>query len=509
MKIFKMLFSKFALSALILLAQVFLIVAVAVWLTEYFIIFQIISTVIGLAMFLTIINKKEPCEFKLPWLVLFLIFPFLSLMIYLMFAKVRLSKKQIKRMTLVFNACKEQVTLNEETDNELKEKLGAYYGIERYLQVNAGTHGYFNNQISYYKVGEEFYADLLVELNKAEKFIFMEYFILDPGKMWDGIHKVLAEKAKAGVEVRLMYDDIGSMTMLKSNYYKKLQKEGINCIKFNPFRPIVSGIFNNRDHRKITVVDGKVAFTGGVNLGDEYINENHRLGHWKDTAIRVRGSAATSFTAMFLLNFDSMSKSSIDYEKYFPTEYESYSDKGYINFFGDGPKPAYNEYVGENNYINLINKAEKYVYITTPYLIIDYNMANALRSAAFRGVDVRIVTPHIPDKKMILTMTRSNYPFLMEAGVRIYEYTPGFIHAKGLIADDKTAFVGTINLDYRSLVHHFECGAVLIDTPCIENIKEDIDATISASQEIVLENFKLSWIKRLLASIINLFSPML
>ena len=204
-------------------------------------------------------------------------------------------------------------------------------------------------------------------------------------------------------------------------------------------------------------------------------------------------------------NFDSTSKLSPEYGKYFPTEHENYDDDGYINFFGDGPKPVYKEYVGENNYINLINQAEKYVYITTPYLIIDYTLATALRDAAFRGVDVRIVTPHIPDKKLILTMTRSNYPFLMEAGVKIYEYTPGFIHAKGLIADDKVAFVGTINLDYRSLVHHFECGAVLIDTPCIKNIKEDVDQTIAVSQEITAENFKLSGFKRLLASVVNLF----
>lgn len=327
--------------------------------------------------------------------------------------------------------------------------------------------------------------------------------------MWDSIHEILRRKAESGVEVRLMYDDIGTVGMLKSGYFKKLRKEGINCYKFNPFRPVVSGIFNNRDHRKITVIDGRVGYTGGVNLGDEYINENKRLGHWKDTALKIRGSAVENLCKMFLQAFDMTAKSVSDYAKYLDIEYERFADEGYIHPFGDGPKPYYAEQVGENNYINLINRAKKYVYITTPYLIIDHNIESALRNAALRGVDVRIIVPHIPDKKLVFNMTRSHYPYLMQTGVKIYEYTPGFIHAKSLVADDEFAFVGTINLDYRSLVHHYECGAVLYKTPCIALIKEDIDATIAVSQEVTKENYRMGRFARAVNSVLTIFAPML
>ena len=327
--------------------------------------------------------------------------------------------------------------------------------------------------------------------------------------MWDGIHEILKQKAAAGVEVRVMYDDIGCAGLLPGSYYKKLKKEGIDCVKFNPFRPVVSGIHNNRDHRKITVIDGKVGYTGGVNLADEYINETSRFGHWKDTALKIQGSAVSNLTVLFLQLFDAMRKSFSDFEKYLGTDYESFDEDGYIHPFGDGPKPFYSELVGSNNFINIINSAEKYVWISTPYLIPDYNLLSALRSAAYRGVDVRIITPGIPDKKIIFNMTRSNYKYLLQAGVKIYEYSPGFIHAKEMLADGVTAFVGTVNLDYRSLVHHYECGAVLYKTPCISEIEEGFEETLQASREITDDNFKMNFFASLLNGILDLFSPML
>ncbi len=337
----------------------------------------------------------------------------------------------------------------------------------------------------------------------------MEYFIIDHGRMWDGIHEILKQKAAAGVEVRVMYDDIGCAGLLPGSYYKKLKKEGIDCVKFNPFRPVVSGIHNNRDHRKITVIDGKVGYTGGVNLADEYINEISRFGHWKDTALKIQGSAVSNLTVLFLQLFDAMRKSFSDFEKYLGTDCESFDEEGYIHPFGDGPKPFYSELVGSNNFINIINSAEKYVWISTPYLIPDYNLLSALRSASYRGVDVRIITPGIPDKKIIFNMTRSNYKYLLQAGVKIYEYSPGFIHAKEMLADGVTAFVGTVNLDYRSLVHHYECGAVLYKTPCISEIEEGFEETLQASREITDDNFKMNFFASLLNGILNLFSPML
>ena len=509
MKILKLLFSKIFISALALLIQVALFAAVLLFFETYFAVFQLFCAVLGIAVFLGIVNKKESPEFKLPWIAIILLLPFFGLVIYCMFANSKMPEKQYRRMVGIACRCKKYAELTESENDDIRETLGGYYGAESYLRRTSFTRGHLKNEVRYFPTGEEFYADLLKELEKAEKFIFMEYFIIDYGKMWNGIYDILLRKARSGVEVRVMYDDIGTAGLLKSNYCKKLKKDGINCRKFNPFRPVVSGIHNNRDHRKITVIDGKTAYTGGVNVADEYINETERFGHWKDTAVRIRGSAVSNLTQLFLQMFDAGHTADEDYEKYLGIEYEAFEEGGCVHPFGDGPKPFYKELAGANNYINIINCAKNYVYITTPYLIPDYNIVSALRAAAIRGVDVRIITPHRPDKKIIFNMTRSNYKYLLEAGVKIYEYTPGFIHAKSAVADGEIAFVGTINFDYRSLVHHYECGVTLFKTPCIADIKADLDETLALSQEITIENFKMGFFASLVTSVLNLFSPML
>lgn len=509
MKLFKLLFSKIFISALALLVQVLLILTVLLLFEQYVLAFQIFSLFVGVVIFMDLVAKKESPEFKLPWLFVLIALPFFGMAIYCLFGRSRMSYKQYKFMIEFACRCKKYSEISPEDDAELKAYLGKTGGIENYLRRNSFSRGHLHNKVDYFKSGEEFYADLLCELEKAESFIFMEYFIIDRGRMWDGIHEILKQKAAAGVEVRVMYDDIGCAGLLPGSYYKKLKKEGIDCVKFNPFRPVVSGIHNNRDHRKITVIDGKVGYTGGVNLADEYINEISRFGHWKDTALKIQGSAVSNLTVLFLQLFDAMRKSFSDFEKYLGTDYESFDEEGYIHPFGDGPKPFYSELVGSNNFINIINSAEKYVWISTPYLIPDYNLLSALRSAAYRGVDVRIITPGIPDKKIIFNMTRSNYKYLLQAGVKIYEYSPGFIHAKEMLADGVTAFVGTVNLDYRSLVHHYECGAVLYKTPCISEIEEGFEETLQASREITDDNFKMNFFASLLNGILNLFSPML
>lgn len=503
MKFLKLLFSKIIVVVLLLLIQIVLIFA-AVSFLELFPLFQLISIIIALSIFFNIVNKKESPEFKIPWLVLLFLLPLFTIMVYILFANAKMSKKDCRRLQAI-----QSKTNNHTASVDCTAVLGDNIGIENYLYKSGSTSGHINNRVTYFKLGEEFWQDLLAELDKAEKYIFMEYFIVHNGKMWDAIHDILAKKAKQGVEVRFMYDDIGSVGAVKFGFCKKLRKEGIDCRKFNPFRPVVSGVHNNRDHRKITVIDGKIGYTGGVNLGDEYINENHRLGHWKDTAIKIEGSAVDNLLTLFLQLFDmNAKKGDEDYDKYYITEHETFEGGGYIHPFGDGPKPFYSEQIGENNYLNLIGSAKHYCYITTPYLILDYNLTMALRNAAMRGVDVRIITPHIPDKKIVFNITRSNYPYLLKAGVKIYEYTSGFMHAKMLIADDELAFVGTINLDYRSLVHHYECGAVMYKTPCISDIKDDFDKTISVSQEVMQSNFKMSKFRRLANAVLNIFSPM-
>ena len=306
-----------------------------------------------------------------------------------------------------------------------------------------------------------------------------------------------------------MYDDIGSINKIKSNYYKKLRKMGIACVKFNRFKPIMTAVHNNRDHRKITVIDGTIGYTGGINFADEYINEKTLYGHWKDTGIRLEGEAVKNLTIMFLQNYSVWNKKEEQMANYIPLQTNTDYKDGVVFAFGDGPNPLYPEAVGENAYLNIINNAKKYVYITTPYLIIDYLLLNALRNASLRGVDVKIITPHIPDKKTVFLLTRSNYTALIEAGVKIYEYTPGFIHSKVILSDDEVAIVGTINLDYRSLVHHFENGVWLYKTSSIKSIAFDLQNTLSVSKQISKKDAKQNFFVRIICSILNLFSPLL
>lgn len=327
--------------------------------------------------------------------------------------------------------------------------------------------------------------------------------------MWDQIHDILKEKAAQGVEVYFLYDDFGCIATLPWNYHKLLNDEGIHCEIANKFSPVLSRIHNNRDHRKITVIDGKVGFTGGINLADEYINAVEIFGHWKDTAVKLEGEAVRNLMALFLTNWNANSKKNhIDVGKYMNAPLRMTEGKGVVIPFGSGPEPIYKDNVGKNVYLNMINSAKRYLYITTPYLICDREMLNALCLAAQKGVDVRIITPHIPDKRTVFWMTRSNYRVLLNAGVRIFEYTPGFIHAKNFVCDDKFAVCGTLNLDYRSLVHHFECGAWMYEPDCILDMKEDFLNTEAISEEVVNgKTIMRSW-QRFIAEVLKVFSPM-
>ena len=352
------------------------------------------------------------------------------------------------------------------------------------------------------------FADMLAVLEKAEHYIFLEYFIVSEGKMWDRILEVLKQKAAQGVDVRVIYDDMGCLARLPAGYHSWLEKEGIKCMAFNPVVPLISLVMNHRDHRKIMVVDGHTAFTGGINLADEYINVKARFGYWKDTGIRLKGEAVWSFTVMFLEMWNAYRNEDDDIQKYRPSVWhpDPFTGEGIVCPYTDTPLDG--EPLAENIYLDILNQAQKYVYIFTPYLILDDVMRNTLCHAAARGVDVRIVTPGIPDKKVVFRLTRSNYAMLLKAGVRIYEYTPGFIHAKSYICDDEFGVVGSVNMDYRSLYLHFECAALLYQTEALTELKRDVLDTIGQSREIMLEDCKKGFFGELFDSVLRVFAPL-
>ena len=503
MKILKLLFSKWGLSVLLILLQLSIIgVAITIG-YEYFWIIQFVTDVAGVVVFFLLINKDQNTDFKIPWLFLILFVPVLGTLLYLMFGRNRMKKKDYKFLNEIFTNLGPHAE-KAPTKEELEAFLGEKMAYENYLQQASFSTGQLGNEVKYYPVGEKMWLDMIEALKGAREFILMEYFIVDPGKMWDTLHEILKQKAQEGVKVHFLYDDLGTMTMLPSGYYKTLRKEGIDAHKFNAVGPILTNVYNNRDHRKIMVVDGKVGFTGGINLGDEYINENHRLGHWKDTGIRIVGPAVRSLMTHFFSTYGLASHEVLEYHRYYKNLPEKKDNGGYVHFFGAGPTPAYTEAPGEGNFIQMLASAKKSFWITTPYLIIDYRFTMAIREAAMRGVDVRIVTPHIPDKKMVFCMTRSSYKSLRKAGVRIYEYTPGFIHAKMAVVDGEVAFVGTINMDFRSLTHHYECGALLYRDPCIKDIVDDFHNIFEVSQEID-DKFKLSFPAKIVNGVLAVF----
>jgi cardiolipin synthase len=380
----------------------------------------------------------------------------------------------------------------------------------KYIKKFSACPVYSNTTTEYLTPGERKFERMLEELKKAERYIFLEYYIIQEGIMWNTILEILKEKAKQGVDVRVIYDDVGCLFTLPLGYEKKLESMGIKCNVFNPLIPVLSFSINNRDHRKIVVIDGHTAFTGGINLADEYINTYEKHGYWKDSAIVVHGDAVWSFTVMFLSMWCFLSKTCEKYDAFKPIseDIEHFKTDGYVQPFADSPLD--DEAVGESVYLNLIGEADRYIYITTPYLILDNEMSTALCLAAKRGVDVRIVTPYIPDKWYVHSVSRSNYEVLVESGVRIFEYIPGFAHAKTFVVDDIFAVVGTINLDYRSLYLHFECGVWMYKTKSVSEVKEDYLLTLEVCRNITLQDCRsIKWYIRLGRSILRLLAPLM
>ncbi len=512
-KVVDILFGRVMILLLAFFIQIALIIFVVFKFQEYFFYFYLIGILFSILILLFLINSNMNPSYKIAWIIPIMLFPQLGWIFYALFSSGKFSKvtkkKQKRYYAKHIDDLSKVIIKDKNILHKLKEEDIVAMRQAKYL-IDYGESQIFENvESKYFKIGEDYYKALLEELEKAEKFIFMEYFIISEGKMWDGILEILKKKAAQGVEVRLIYDDFGCIMTLPKNYDKQLEKFGIKCSIFNPANLIFTVIYNNRTHRKITVIDGKVAFTGGVNLADEYINEIERFGHWKDTGIMIKGEGVWGFTIMFLNIWKFLRKVDENFLKYKIEQHNSnIENDGYIVPFSDSPLDK--EIVSSNVFMGLINSATKYIYINTPYLIIDYEMTSSLCMAAKRGVDVKIVTPFIPDKKSVFEVTRSNYQTLIESGVTVYEYTPGFIHAKSFVVDDKYAVIGTINLDYRSLYLHFECGVWIYNSKTILDMKEDYLNTLEVCTVYTLEQcYKVSAIKRIYRSILQIFAPLL
>jgi cardiolipin synthase len=482
-----------------------------------------VMTVIAAIAAIRIISSDDNPAYKLAWIIPVLVIPIFGAAAYLFY------KSQVGIRILKKNAVNQKFAsapLLPQSDDVLGEIDGlsnAFFGLCSYMKKYAGFPVYKNETAEYLSSGEEFYDIFLKDINSAKKFILLEFFIIDDGAMWESILAVLREKSNAGVEVKIMYDGMGSQMGLPSGYEKKLRTFGLECHVFNPVRPLVSTIQNNRDHRKIAVIDGVVAFTGGVNLADEYINKKELYGHWKDTAVRLTGEAVWSFTVMFfeLWNIASMEPRAAEIIESNPemlmrqtnhyrvkTTSEDPPESGFVLPFSDSPID--DEHIAESAYIDMISRANEYVYISTPYLVVDSDMLKTLAYAAKRGVVFRILTQKILDKPYMQILGRSYYKGLIENGVRIFEYTPGFNHAKILVADDRIAEVGSVNFDFRSLYLHFECAAILFLCPAITRIKQDMLDTFSVSEEITIDKLKTySLPRRIAGRVLKLFAPLL
>ena len=505
---FRLLMSKYGFSIAIILVELFVIFGIILYMSQIApIIWVTLVFFISVATVIAIVNRSMSPESKVTWLIVTFV-PVFGPLLYIMFGERRLSKKELKQLREL-----RSITLQEKHEDSPHQNLqetdkSAYGIINALLHMDSNAEVYEHTDSQFFANGEEMWQQMLEDLKRAKKFIFLEYYIVEEGLMWDSMLEILEEKAAQGVEVKMLYDDIGCMVTLPGDYTVHLRSKGIDAHKFNKVIPRMTVAYNNRDHRKILVIDGQISYTGGINLADEYINHIERFGHWKDSGIRIDGPATQAFTRLFLMNWYINRGEISDFDQYH-LENQTRFGSGLCIPYGSGPKPIYKTKVGKIVYQNLINQAEDFVYITTPYLIIDYDLTEDIKNAAMRGVDVRIVTPHIPDKKLIQLVTRGAYPDLLSAGVRIFEYTPGFIHSKQMIVDDRFAAVGTINLDYRSLVHHYENAVLLYKTESIADIRKDFEEIFEESQEIFSDTINPTWYQMMIKEVTQLFAPML
>lgn len=490
-----------------LLLQLGFALVAQVFFSEHVAVIGFLYEVIGIVVVLMILKDSSRLSNDLPWVILILLFPVFGIAVLLMLGRDFRYNKLLKSLIKT----EKDYTKYLRQDPAVKKaiKAGEMDNL-RYILDCTNYPISRGNQLTYYRMGEEFYPEFLKELKKAKKFIFMEYFIINEGEMWNGVLEILKEKVKEGVEVRVLYDDVGSLALLSTKYPKELAKFGIKCIPFNKISPLKGLFMNNRDHRKMTIIDGKVAFSGGLNLSDEYINLDQRLGVWKDNGIKIVGEAIWNLTVMFLTMWNANVPEDRDLWQFkhdFSGREETRGDeKGFVVPYG--LSPIHGDTIGEDVYVNMINSAKKYLYIMTPYLIVDTDMVNALLRAAKRGVEVRIVVPGVPDKKIVYSLTTSFFKPLVEGGVKIMRFDQGFVHSKVLVSDDVRAVVGTINMDYRSLYLHFENGIYMEDVAEIAVIKRDCVETIKTSYELQEKDVKVGVLRNLWQAFLRLFAPL-
>lgn len=509
-KLLSLLHNKVFIVGVLIFIQLAVFMAIVFSLSEYFVFIYFILIALSFCMSIYIINKNDNPTYKIAWVLLIMGLPVFGGLIYLLFGGQKVPKELRIRDNEAMANYHGVVWQNTEIMESLEKEDPIAHKQANYLWKNAIFPIYNHTETTFYPIGEEMFAAIVDELKKAEKFIFMEYFIIAPGIMWDTILDILIEKAKQGVDVRVMYDDAGCITTLPSDYYKILRNLYMKVKVFNPIKARLAMQMNNRDHRKILVIDGKVGMTGGINLADEYINKKERFGHWKDCGVMIKGEAVWSFTLMFLQfwNYDEKIKDNVfDFKPDFQ-EFAGIENDGYVQPYSDSPTD--DENIGEYTHINMINAATKYVYAATPYLVIDNEMKTALLLAAKNGIDVRILVPHIPDKWYVFAVTRANYRDLIAGGVKIYEYTPGFVHGKTFVVDDKMAIVGTVNMDYRSYYLHYECGVWFYRSKVVMDVKRDYLETLGKSHQVTLQECKdVRLPVRIMRAILNLFSPMM
>lgn len=479
------------------------------------VILRAVFTVLGVVFVIFLVSKRDESSYKMLWVIVILALPILGAMLYLTLGNKKTGRK------LKENLQKSSKNLLEDIDTEEKGKSQNDIIIDKikaedlrmgqtlqHLTESTKFPIHINGTSKYYPFGEDMFADMIEDLKTAKNYIYIEYFIIENGKFWGTLVDILQEKASEGVDVRVMYDDLGSIGTYSAKDIMVLQKKGIKCIAFNPFLFIKSQL-NNRDHRKIMVIDGKVAYSGGVNLADEYINEIEKFGVWKDIGFRITGTAVQSYTYMFAEFWDAFSKEPVPKKMLVNSGYEAAADEnnGYIIPYYDSPmrdEPSSNVLFTE-----MLSMATDYVWFYTPYLILGDALNDAFIRAARRGVDVKIIMPGIPDKKMVFRLGHSYYADLLEAGVKIYEYTPGFVHAKAVLMDDKLCGIGTVNLDYRSLFLHFECNSLFYKADIYDELKKDYLDALSKSKEQTLDDVKRGTMGHLLDGVLRIIAPLL
>lgn len=491
--IFRMIFSRSGLILVLLVVQVLFLFSIFHWFEEFLPHIYGGVVIFTVFMVLYLLNSSMDPTAKITWLVVVMLLPVFGALLFL-YTQKNIGHRALRDHYAQLNKETEKsLTQNPETEKALRQSDPGAAALARYVGRSGCYPVYDHTSVTYFPLGEDKFKEMLIQLEKAEKFIFLEYFIVNEGEMWGKILEILVQKAKEGVDVRMLYDGTCELSTLPHDYPKRLQKLGIKCKMFAPIKPFVSTHYNYRDHRKILVIDGKVAFNGGINLADEYINTYEKYGHWKDTAVMVEGEAARSFTRMFL-HMWFLDEKEKDFDRFLNVPVTPQTAKGFVMPYGDCPLDK--DKVGEQVYMDMLNRAQNYIYIMTPYLILDGELENTLKYAAERGVDVRIILPGIPDKYIPFALALTHYKSLLESGVKIYEYTPGFVHAKVFVCDDREAVVGTINLDYRSLYHHFECATYMWGTDCIPQILNDFILTQEKCREMTVDMLSSEPLKR-------------